>query len=644
MIENKKLDEDLQGKQVDATLYRGKIGSLMYLTASRPDLNYAVCLCARHQAKPNEKNLQAVKRIFRYLNGTITMGLWYSKDTDMSLTAYADADHAGCQETRHSTSGSAQFLGDKLVSWSSKKQKSTAISSTKAKYIALYACCSQILWMSLEHLSDFIHYEDGNLLEPTSNKLMVDPHGFEGIFKDGDGGDSEPTKLYDITTNLANNQIKYSIHMRNGWIHVFPSVCSTKTKLVILEACSKENRLDIGKCNGRIPRGLTPREPTFQVVLDAIILTPCYPAFVTADVPEICPRVPGRDFDALFSEEDTVSFLRELGHTGEINLLNDVVVDQMYQPWRTFAALINIGLSGKTSDLDKLRLSIAQILWGVLDVTKRLTESESESWGNDEDDSNNEQESSNEGSEQENESDEQESNSEQEEESEDDDQEEDGGGGGNGDTTTNLMDDVMIRLKDPIRLIKEVVQVHVPSIVEVHKNSGTPTLLNSGASTLTEFDLKKILIDKMEKSESYQAAPEHRDCYDSLKKSYDLDKDFFFCVCTKSQPKPSGKSVQSEEPVFEVASRCGLVTRKTTTTQANPDPDWHEGKTPQKGPTQKWLMTLTTSTSTDKLVTDIQKRTKTKGKTDKTEYRIGKSVKDRCQRRVYLKWANPHPS
>ncbi|GJX50139.1 hypothetical protein Tco_0276984 [Tanacetum coccineum] len=75
------------------------------------------------------------------------MGLWYSKDTDMSLTAYADADHARCQDTRRSTSGSAQFLGDKLISWSSNKQKSTAISSTEAEYIALSGCCSQILWM-----------------------------------------------------------------------------------------------------------------------------------------------------------------------------------------------------------------------------------------------------------------------------------------------------------------------------------------------------------------------------------------------------------------------------------------------------------------------------------------------------------------
>ncbi|GJT09260.1 retrovirus-related pol polyprotein from transposon TNT 1-94 [Tanacetum coccineum] len=154
MIENKKLDEDLQGKPVDATLYRGMIGSLMYLTSSRPDLNYVVCLCAWYQAKPTEKHLQAVKRIFRYLNRTINMGLWYSKDTDMSLTAYADADHVGCQDTRRSTSGSARFLGDKLVSWSSKKQKSTAISSTKAEYIALSGCCLQILWMRSQ-LTDY---------------------------------------------------------------------------------------------------------------------------------------------------------------------------------------------------------------------------------------------------------------------------------------------------------------------------------------------------------------------------------------------------------------------------------------------------------------------------------------------------------
>nr|GEV96580.1 retrovirus-related Pol polyprotein from transposon TNT 1-94 [Tanacetum cinerariifolium] len=208
------------------------------------------------------------------LLGTINMGLWYSKDTDMSLTAYRDADHAGCQDTRHSTSRSAQLLAK-----------------------------------------------------------------------------------------------------------------------------------SIGKCNGRIPRGLKPKEETFQVVLDALALTPCYIAFViTVDIPEvymhqfwnsvykhhdfygfnidkkktfkltlevfrdilqICPKFEDRDFDALPSEEDTISLLKELGHTGVINSLNDVVIDQMHQPWRTFDALIKRSLSGKTTALEKLHLSRAHILWGI---------------------------------------------------------------------------------------------------------------------------------------------------------------------------------------------------------------------------------------------------------------------------------------
>ncbi|GJS55178.1 putative ribonuclease H-like domain-containing protein [Tanacetum coccineum] len=96
-------------------------------------------------ARPTEKHLHAVKRIFRYLRGTVNRGLWYPKDSSIALTAFADADHAGCQDTRRSTSGSMQFLGDRLVSWSSKRQKSAAISSTEAEYIAMSGCCAQIL-------------------------------------------------------------------------------------------------------------------------------------------------------------------------------------------------------------------------------------------------------------------------------------------------------------------------------------------------------------------------------------------------------------------------------------------------------------------------------------------------------------------
>ncbi|GJS05423.1 retrovirus-related pol polyprotein from transposon TNT 1-94 [Tanacetum coccineum] len=154
MVEKSKLDEDPQGKAVDPTHYRGMVGTLMYLTASRPDLTFVVCMCARYQAKPTEKHLHAIKRIFKYLRGTVNRGLWYPKDSSIALTAYADADHAGCQDTRRSTSGSMQFLGDRLVSWSSKRQKSAAISSTEAEYIALSGCCAQILWMRSQ-LTDY---------------------------------------------------------------------------------------------------------------------------------------------------------------------------------------------------------------------------------------------------------------------------------------------------------------------------------------------------------------------------------------------------------------------------------------------------------------------------------------------------------
>nr|GEU40362.1 uncharacterized mitochondrial protein AtMg00810-like [Tanacetum cinerariifolium] len=110
-------------------------------------LGFAMCMCARYESKPTKKHLKVVKRVFWYLQGSINMGLWSMKDTTMALTEYADADHTGCQDTHRSTSKNAQFLGDKLLSWSSKKHTSTSISSIEAEYIAMSGCCAQILWL-----------------------------------------------------------------------------------------------------------------------------------------------------------------------------------------------------------------------------------------------------------------------------------------------------------------------------------------------------------------------------------------------------------------------------------------------------------------------------------------------------------------
>ena len=148
-----KLDQH-QGDEVDVTSYRGMIGSLLYLTASRPDIMYATCLCARFQAQPREPHLIAVKRIFRFLKGNPDLGLWYPRESDFNLIGYSDADFSGCKVDRKSTSGGCQFLGDRLVSWSSKKQKSISTSTVEAEYIAAGSCCAQILWMK-NQLQDY---------------------------------------------------------------------------------------------------------------------------------------------------------------------------------------------------------------------------------------------------------------------------------------------------------------------------------------------------------------------------------------------------------------------------------------------------------------------------------------------------------
>jgi hypothetical protein len=123
------------------------ISSLLYLTASRPDIMFSVYLCARFQSCPKESHLIAVKRIFRYLLGTIDLGLWYPKSKSFDLISYTDADFAGCKIDWKSTSGTCHFLGHSLVSWFSKKQNSVALSMAEAEYIAAGSCCAQSLYI-----------------------------------------------------------------------------------------------------------------------------------------------------------------------------------------------------------------------------------------------------------------------------------------------------------------------------------------------------------------------------------------------------------------------------------------------------------------------------------------------------------------
>ncbi|KAJ9535709.1 LOW QUALITY PROTEIN: hypothetical protein OSB04_un001135 [Centaurea solstitialis] len=135
---------DPKGKPVDQKTYRAIIGSLLYLTASRPDIMFATFFVL---ANPKESHMMGVKRILRYLKGTPNRGLWYPKESGFELVAFSDADHGGCQLDRKSTSGHVQFLGDKLVSWGSKKQHCVSTSTAEAEYVAAASYCSQVLWM-----------------------------------------------------------------------------------------------------------------------------------------------------------------------------------------------------------------------------------------------------------------------------------------------------------------------------------------------------------------------------------------------------------------------------------------------------------------------------------------------------------------
>ncbi|GJY87165.1 retrovirus-related pol polyprotein from transposon TNT 1-94 [Tanacetum coccineum] len=288
MVEKSKLEEDKQGTVVDPTHYHGMIGTLMYLIATRADLTFDVCMCARYQAKPTEKHLYAVKRIFKYLRGTVNRGLWYPKDSSIALTAYADADHAGCQDTRRSTSGCMQLLGDRLVSWSSKRQKSAAISSTEAEYIALSGYCAQVLWM----ISQLIDYglKFNKILMYCDNKsaIALCCNNLADIFTKALG-----RERMEFFINKPGN-----LGMRSFTPETLKQLADeaeetmgiTRAQQIALDDAlvTPTNRLTIGKSNLRLSSDLKSNEPTLQVVYDVLKLTPFYKAFqITADVPEI---------------------------------------------------------------------------------------------------------------------------------------------------------------------------------------------------------------------------------------------------------------------------------------------------------------------------------------------------------------------
>ncbi|GJY04390.1 putative ribonuclease H-like domain-containing protein [Tanacetum coccineum] len=148
----KPLTKDEEAANVDVHLCRSMIGSLMYLTASRPDIMFAVCACSRFQVTPKTSHLHVVKRIFGYLKGKPKLGLWYPKVSSFDLEAYSDSDYAGANLDRKSTTGGCKFLGRRLISWQFKKQTIVATSTSQAEYVAAANYCGQVLWIQNQML------------------------------------------------------------------------------------------------------------------------------------------------------------------------------------------------------------------------------------------------------------------------------------------------------------------------------------------------------------------------------------------------------------------------------------------------------------------------------------------------------------
>ncbi|GJX95073.1 hypothetical protein Tco_0349659 [Tanacetum coccineum] len=238
MMEKFKLDEDTQGKPVDPTHYRNMVGTLMYLTSSIQDLVYVVRMCARYQARPTEKHLYAIKRIFRYLRGTVNRGLWYSKDSAIALTAFAVADHA------------VLWMRSQLTDYSLGFNKIPMYCDNKS---AIAICCNNVQHSRSNHIDIRYHF----IKEQVENGVV---------------------ELYFLLLTIS------------------------------------EKRLKIERCNARIAFSKPQKKETYQVTLEALKLSPCYPAFVITA--EICPRILNQDFIAPPSEEDLVTFIQELGNSG----------------------------------------------------------------------------------------------------------------------------------------------------------------------------------------------------------------------------------------------------------------------------------------------------------------------------------------
>ncbi|GJU16473.1 retrovirus-related pol polyprotein from transposon TNT 1-94 [Tanacetum coccineum] len=304
-----KLDADLQGTPVDQTKYHSMIGGLMYLPASRPDIAFAI------QARPTEKHLKEVKRIFCYLRQSINMGLCYLKDFGFELIAYAYADHAGCNDDCKSTSGGIQFLRDKLVSWSSKKQDCTAMSSAEAEYVSLSSCCAQVIWMRTQLMDYGFHYYKIPIYYDSKSAIAISCNPVQNIFR---------------TKHIKSLFIFIKEHVENGKIELYFVGTEYHLADLFTKALPKE-RFEF--LVHKIVLQSIPCSPECKIV-GLILLDHClsHALTATADVPAMYLQQFWRTVSKVPDTEDTIKFMLD---TQKFTYTADMFRDTLHLPVET---------------------------------------------------------------------------------------------------------------------------------------------------------------------------------------------------------------------------------------------------------------------------------------------------------------------
>ncbi|GJV75781.1 retrovirus-related pol polyprotein from transposon TNT 1-94 [Tanacetum coccineum] len=311
------------------------VGSLMYLTASRPDLVFVVCMCARYQASPTKKHLEALKRVFRYLKGTINWGLLYPKDTAMALTAYADADHAaGHQRNRRALR--------------SQQKRLNTLPCLDVVFSAIALCCNNVQHSWSKHI-DIRHHFIREQVEKGVLELyfMTTDYQLADIFTK-----SLPRERFEfllLCLGMKNSMADMNIPADNVPAEQAPTVAPpTRTDDQILPL---SKWVPIGKSNCVLDLD----EQWFNLHKD-----------ILRDALNITPANNNNPFVAPPSSDTIIEYVNTLGYPSTLKNVSVMSVNALYQPWRAILSMISMCLTGKTAGYDRPRHPVLQILWGII--------------------------------------------------------------------------------------------------------------------------------------------------------------------------------------------------------------------------------------------------------------------------------------